>query len=199
MAYHLPALKVDRKTGDERFKLAGQPLDLSLVQFWQWSCSDIVGNALRGVLAEFIVASALGVNTGARVEWDAYDIRTKSGIKVEVKSASYIQSWAQSKLSPIRFNIRPSCGWEAATNYYNEILQRQADVYVFCILKTKDQDKIDPLDLDQWDFLVLATRVLNGEVTGQKTISLSSLLKLKPHPVTYDQLAYGVELAGKTS
>jgi len=45
-----------------------------------------VGNVLRGVLAEFIVASDLGCISDVRQEWDAYDIETLDGIKVEVKS-----------------------------------------------------------------------------------------------------------------
>ena len=47
----------------------------------------------RGCLAEFIVASALRLGDGVRDEWGAFDLLTKSGAKIEVKSAAYLQSW----------------------------------------------------------------------------------------------------------
>lgn len=66
-----PALQMSRKFGDESFSLFGEPLDLQLSAFWQWSSSDLVSNAMRGVLAEFLVASALGLADGVRNQWDA--------------------------------------------------------------------------------------------------------------------------------
>jgi hypothetical protein len=84
-----PPIKINRKSGDESFEIDGQTLPFNLLEFWQWSSSDLVGNALRGVLAEYIVASALGCDAGTRTEWDAHDLVTKDGIKVEVKSAAY--------------------------------------------------------------------------------------------------------------
>ncbi len=61
--------------------------------FWQWSASDLIGTVMRGVLAEFLVAHALGIDKeGFRVEWDAFDLGTcaadGSRLKVEVKSAA---------------------------------------------------------------------------------------------------------------
>jgi len=38
-------------------------------------------------------AHALGVVATPRVEWDAVDLRTDSGIGVEVKSSAYLRSW----------------------------------------------------------------------------------------------------------
>lgn len=38
------------------------------------------------------------------IEWDAVDIIYK-GIKIEVKSSGYLQSWNYDKLSKIRFDI----------------------------------------------------------------------------------------------
>lgn len=62
--------------------------------FWRWSASDLVSNTMRGVLAEYIVALAMGIDTeeGVRREWDAYGLVLGDGTKVEVKSAAYIQS-----------------------------------------------------------------------------------------------------------
>jgi len=80
-------------TGSEEFNNGGLKLPASLLDFWKWSSSDLLSNALRGVLTEFIVAMALGISIDKpREEWAAYDLVTNDGIKVEVKSAVYVQS-----------------------------------------------------------------------------------------------------------
>lgn len=55
-----------------------------------------------GMLAEFLVAEALGAATRPRSEWDAYDVVTPDGIRVEVKSSAYVQAWAPARPSSIR-------------------------------------------------------------------------------------------------
>lgn len=184
-----PELNVDRKIGTEVFHCEGVPLKDNLLSFWQWSASDLVGNTMRGILAEYIVASSLGVASGHRNAWDAYDILTKEGVKVEVKSAAYIQTWSQPKLSSIQFGISETSGWDSSISPSCEAVQRQADVYVFCVLTHKDQSTIDPLDLSQWRFYVLPTDFLNQAVGAQKKIALSVLLRLNPVEATYDKLS----------
>jgi len=61
----LEHLLATRKTGDESFKLANEITGIALLEFWQWSVSDLASNATRGRLAEFIIASALGLATGS--------------------------------------------------------------------------------------------------------------------------------------
>ncbi|KIL48360.1 hypothetical protein [Jeotgalibacillus campisalis] len=169
-----------RKSGMERFLVKGAETDLNLLEFWQWNQSDLLSNALRGTLAEFIVAKAVNAINRVRIEWDAYDLVTPSGIKIEVKSAAYVQSWAQTKNSIISFGIAPAKGWEASTNTYAAETMRSADVYVFCLLHEQDRSVVNPLNLDQWEFLVLSTEQMNREKRNQKTIGLNSLLKMKP-------------------
>ncbi len=176
----LSKIKTTEKSGNERFHLNGKALAPSLLSFWQWSSSELLGNALRGVLAEYIVSIDVGCKSSAREEWDAYDLVSPTGIKIEVKSCSYIQSWAQKELSRISFAIAKTKGWDASTNEYSGELKRQADVYVFCILAHKDKATVDPLNLAQWDFYVLSTESLNERVGNQKSIALSSLLRLEP-------------------
>ena len=190
-----PKIEVERKTGGEPFHENGKPLDANLLSFWRWSASDLVGNAMRGILAEYIVASAIGVADGSRTEWDACDLRTKEGIRIEVKSGAYIQSWGQERLSNIQFNIRPTRGWDASTNTCATEAERQSDVYVFCLLNHQDQNTIDPLDISQWSFYVMATASLNESVGSQKTITLSSLKKLNPQEVAYGELHSAIRQA----
>lgn len=70
----LPAIEVTKKSGNEVFHISGKPLTFNLMSFWQWSSSDLAGNALRGMFAEFIVASAVGSTVDTRKEWGAFDI-----------------------------------------------------------------------------------------------------------------------------
>lgn len=179
---------MNRKTGYESFHLNRQTLNFTLLEFWQWSSSDLVSNALRGVLAEYIVGKALGNLGDVRKEWDAYDLQTVAGIKVEVKSAAYVQSWPQTRPSTISFNIAPTLGWNAETNEYGLENKRQAEVYVFALLSYPDKTTIDPLNVDQWEFYVLPTAILNHEVPTQKSISLNRLQQLAGPAVQYSDL-----------
>lgn len=152
----------------------------TLGDFWSWACSDLTSNTMRGVLAEYLVATALGAATGTRTEWDSVDIRTPEQWRIEVKSASYLQSWAQSKLSEISFSIAPATGWDAQSGSTSADVLRRSDVYVFCLLHHLDKQTLDPLDLNQWTFYCLPTRVLDEQCPAQKTIRLSSLQRLRP-------------------
>lgn len=185
----LHALEATRLTGAEPFHRSGQHLGFDLRSFWQWACSDINGNALRGLVAEYLVGRAVGGDGGVRTEWHAYDVVTSSGLKVEVKTSAYLQTWKQEKLSAISFDIAPKRGWDAATNTMADTASRSANVYVFAVHSHKDKATLDPLDADQWEFYVLPAAVLDERVPGQKTIALSSLLKLRPKKVGFDGLA----------
>jgi hypothetical protein len=185
----LDKLSVMRKIGAERFHANGCPFAFDVLSFWQWSSSDLVSNAMRGVLAEYLVACALGVADGTRVEWDAYDLKTPGDVKVEVKSAAYLQSWKQTRLSTICFDVRPTVGWDASTNGFGPERKRQADVYVFALLKHQEKTTLDPLNVAQWDFYVLPTAVLNEKCPSQKQMSLSTLLRLQPIKVSFGQIA----------
>ena len=102
-------------------------------EFLAWAYDDLLTNTTRGVLAEYIVAKALGIRDTKRVEWDKYDL-VIGDIGVEVKSAAYVQTWKQTRLSEIAFGIRPAKGWDARTNTSAASAERSADVYVFCLL-----------------------------------------------------------------
>lgn len=167
------------KNGKEEFTKGNQNTGFELIDFWKWSVSDLVSNATRGKLAEFIVAMAIGFDkTKVRIEWDAYDLISPNGIKIEVKSAAYIQSWRQSDYSNIQFSIKPARAWDEASKNKRGEAERHADVYVMCLLKHKDQATLDPMKMEQWEFYVVTTNLLNEQFGNQKQISLSSLKRL---------------------
>lgn len=152
-----------------------------------------MSNATRGRFAEFIVGTATELNPkDLRDEWDAFDIKTKSGIKIEVKSASFIQSWNQKKYSKISFSIKKTKFWDAENNMRQGNPKRHADLYVFCHLKHKDQNTIDPLKMEQWDFYVVPTFVLDNYGRSQHSITLNSLKKLS-EPKEYAELKKTIE------
>ena len=92
------------KTGSEVLTNNEITIEYTLLDFWRWSVSDILSNATRGRFAEFIVGTAMNIDPmSSSGEWDAFDLITNNGIKIEVKSASYIQSWSQKRLSAISF------------------------------------------------------------------------------------------------
>lgn len=59
---------------DPTTPIAGAAGGETLGDFWAWGYSNILTNNLRGVVAEFLVATALGETGGTRTEWDAFDV-----------------------------------------------------------------------------------------------------------------------------
>jgi hypothetical protein len=194
----LGPIELTRCEGDEPFHCAGEPLEFDLATFWQWSFSDVVSNATRGIVAEFIVARALGIGkAGVREEWAAYDLEIPDGPKIEVKSAAYIQSWQQREFSKISFRVPKTLGWDKNSNRQSQTAKRQADVYVFALLAHKNQESLDPLDVSQWMFYVLPTVVLDNRKRSQHSITLPSLEKLAGDGVKFRGLAQAVRDAAQ--
>lgn len=199
----VPDGTVDRRTqpprlrgGREAFRFAGKPTDFTLRDYWSWAGSDLLSNAQRGVMAEFLVARALGTADTLRLEWGAFDVRTRAGDEVEVKSAAYWQSWPQAKPSVIEFDIAPRKQvWDPLTNETEtyDPPRRIAKAYVFGILGDPARRNPDPLDIDQWRFLVLPTSKLDAERPRQKKIRLNPLLSLDPQDVSFAGLREAIE------
>lgn len=193
----LARLNPSPKTGGELFHEGGTASGFSLRDFWSWSMSDLVSNAARGVLAEFIVAKALGLRTDCvRMAWDKCDLIGEGGANIEVKSAAYIQTWAQNAPSKITFSVQPKRGWDANTNVQDKEARRHADIYVFALLAHQDKNTIDPLDLNQWRFWAVSRRFLDDRKRSQHSITLATLLKLG-EPVSYGELRGCVQRAGE--
>ena len=188
------AIAEERKTGtecvfDEQGKIVS-----TIQEYWQWAYSSLLGNTERGHFAEYLVAVALGIADNTRIEWDKYDLKSPSGITVEVKASGYLQTWSQKKLSEPKFRIRPTKAWDYETNQYEETSKRQAEVYVFCLhnYQRKD-DGINPLDLSQWEFYVLPTKILDEKMPTQKTISLDRVKSLGAIATSFGELRNAIE------
>lgn len=184
----LDRIQATIKSGQEQLTYNDKPLDFSLLDFWRWSVSDILSNATRGRFAEFIVATATNIDkTIIRDEWSAYDLETPDGIKLEIKSAAYVQSWFQRTLSKISFRTKAALYWDSSTNKYSSEKKRYADVYVFCLLHHTNKFTVDPLNLNHWEFYILSTKELNEYTRSQHSLTLKSLQGLT-YSVSYDRL-----------
>lgn len=159
--------------------------------FWSWAYSDLVSNRNRAVLAEFLVGCALGLADVPRVEWDAVDFRYR-GRGVEVKSAAYHQSWAQTRLSEIRFGIAPRRPWDPQTNTYGASGERSADIYVFCLYPELDRRRINVLNVEAWLFFVLSRGQIEQRFGAQKAVGFAALERLC-RPVRHTALRAAVD------
>lgn len=161
--------------------------------FWAWTLSDLRTNTVRPMLAEFLVAQALGATAQPRIEWDAHDVVTAEGLRVEVKSSAYLQAWAQARPSSIRFGGLNGRTWDSIDGY-SAAASYNADVYVFAVVTARDHSSYYPLDSAQWSFWVLPRAVV--EATGQRSLTLTRVEALAGASVTYSELAEGVRAAG---
>lgn len=189
-------------SGNENFWFDGMPLSHLVCDFWAWSSSDLLKGTLRGSLAEFIVATAIGEDISqAHEDRDAWDLEMPMGdgagsCKIEVKSSAYINAGAKKELSNISFRIGLSRRSELGEKVLEEDQARRAsNVYVFCLYACKDRSAANPLILDEWTFFVIPTATLDWACPRQSTITLKSLKRLRVAQVDYGNLAPAIEAA----
>ncbi|CAG7574226.1 hypothetical protein FB554_2397 [Barrientosiimonas humi] len=183
----IQASAVEPLTGDE--ELAGT--NATVRDFWAFAMGDLRTNNVRGYLAEFLVAKAVGA-TGRRVEWDAFDVLTPAGVRVEVKSAGYLQVWDQAKPSTIAFSGLMAKTWSPREGYA-QTKTFNADVYVFALQTAREHDAYDPLDVSQWRFYVVPRRAL--EACGYASLGLRTVETLAGGAVSYADLGVAIDAA----
>lgn len=188
----LKAIEFKQKTGLE--VIVSQGKKRNLINFWQWAYSDLVGNTERGILAEYLVALACNIDDNARISWDAYDLKLDNGIRIEVKSSGYLQTWRQESYTKPVFSIRKTIAWDHKENAYEKEKKRQADVYVFALLAHKNQNTLNPLDTRQWEFYIIHSQVLDKVVGDARQISLKKLVKLGVVKSNFDKLLEDIVL-----
>lgn len=175
-------------SGDEKIL----PTGATIRDFWSWALVDLRLNSTRGLLAQFLVAKALGDIRLRDDGWGDFDILTPEGINVEVKSSGYLQSWSQTTLSKIVFSGLKARPWDAMTGR-GPAPEFRADVYVFAVHTCQEPTDYDPLDYMAWEFYVLSAKTIRS--LDQKTISLPRLKSLAQVAVSWDQLQAAVQAA----
>lgn len=160
-------------------------LDATVLDFWRWAMSDLRVNNVRGYVAEFLVARAVGSN-GIRIEWDSHDVTSPDGTRIEVKTTGGVQAWEPARPSKpgwSRLRARtwtPTAGYSAEASY-------NADVYVFCHHTATTRQDYRVLDTGQWDFYVMAQA--DVAATGWNSMSLSTVSRLSGGRIRYSDLA----------
>jgi hypothetical protein len=170
--------------------------DVRIQDFWAWAYSDLATNTTRSILAEYLVARALGDRRPIREEWANYDVLTRDGIRVEVKAAGYLQRWRQSKPSTIRFGRFTGRSWDADTGTYDEARSVRADVFVFAVQSCTDPAAYDPLDVGQWEFFVVPASVIAAH--GYRSANVAWVARASGGPVDYADLSHAVQMAAAT-
>ena len=156
----------------DRFIINGQEAEWSVLDFWQYAYSDLNSDP-RDMVAEFLVSHSLGLSESInRQDWTVFDILYRNH-QIEVKSTSYFQTWRKDgKVSLKRhFSIRQS-------QDDKKIVARHSVVYVFCILNGFTREEANALSIDNWDFYVAPTALINEKCGENKTISLGKVQKL---------------------
>ncbi len=174
-------------TGAERFSDETS----SVLDFWRWAFSDLRTNIVRGVLAEYLVARAVGDPSPLREAWDNWDVTTATGIKVEVKSSAYLQSWNQRKLSSIVFSGLTGREWSAETNELAADRSLRAEVYVFAVHACREPEQYDPLKIEDWEFRVMNAVQLAAH--GYRSVTLGFLDRHAPTVYRLDELCQAVQ------
>ncbi len=187
---------VAKLTGSENF-INTDSKNFSVLDFWQYNLSNLNSNVTRGALAEFLVENALKDvdDIEIRNPWGDYDVEYK-GKKIEVKCSSYLQDWDQGDLSKPTFT-----GLKAKELYYNDVVGEKsdkkadykADIYVLCLFKHKKTKTLNILDLDQWEFYILAKDKLKEISNDRSSISLIRLRKNNIQPLRFNNIAKTIE------
>lgn len=189
-------------SGFEPLKSNGKPTGKCLIDFWKWNSSDLLNNTMRGAFAEFIVATALGIDISkSHIDWESCDLIGPNGERIEVKCSAYLQSWfpkdKPDRLSRIVFSISPALYWiPDECKYQRDSCGRHSDVYVFCHYKSTERKPENPLNLDNWDFYVASTKWIDETFGSQRNLPLHTLTeKYGRKPCGYNDLKTAVSEA----
>ena len=185
---------VKKLTGLEKFKNTGNK-KFSVLDFWRYGFSSLNSNILRGVLAEFVVESALKESSQINVRnpWDDFDVLAPNGKKIEVKCCSYIQDWDQNQFSRILWS-----GLKARELYYSDAVKKsselkladyKSDIYILSLLKHQDHSTLDILDMNQWVFYILSKERIKEISNDKSSVSLIRLKKFNIEPVGFNEIS----------
>lgn len=178
--------------GDEKLISDGVYLPYTMLNFWQWSLSNIQFGMTRGTFADFIVRCSLdsgGIITRPDIGtgFEPYDLEgpvipsTGKVSRIEVKSSAYLNSETCKYSERASFSIAPARVPVDGDYKKDSPQQRNNDLYVFCLYTATDNRR-NILDLSWWEFFVLPTYRIeeNESLCKQKTISIKRVKELCP-------------------
>ena len=159
----------------------------AVVDFWQWAYGDLMEDTVKGVFAEWIVHKLLGVHSPRRVSWANSDVITPTGVRFEIKSTAFWQSW---KLRNERGNIevKPKHSTplddrkirfqglkarDSTSPAFSDPRTFKSHFYIFAFQNERNPSNWNALDLAQWEFYLV--NVTELERLGWASISLATL------------------------
>lgn len=183
----------------------------SLLAFWRWAFSDICDDDIKGIFAEWMVGTLLGLpmHASRRVSWADSDLILPSSTRVEIKSSAIWQSWklvnengtsktlpAPAPLDPARIRFGGLQARAAATASTLEDAPRfKSDFYVFCMHVQTDPASWSAWNLSQWEFYLLSQQELVAAKIGQ-SISLAKLRRLQSPMMARQFQDYAMQVLG---
>lgn len=172
----IPKHSDNQLVGNECFTIKGKDTDLTILEFWRWHFSEIYD--LQSKFAEYIVGKALGLTEAQNVgDWTLFDMIYR-GKRIEVKETSYYHAWQTDEEPKSKQRV---FGITKAYDDYkksNSPFRRQNDIYIFCLNIGETKEASNPLELNNWQFYVIPTEIINEECGDAKSISLSKVEKL---------------------
>jgi len=170
-------------TGNEKFIYNAQELSITVLDFWRFAYSDLNSDP-RDYLAEFLVSKALGIDRPYNKEgWTLFDI-LYNNTRIEVKCTGYFQTWRKDENTCKQrcFSIRP------VHDNVKNTFERQNDIYVFCLLLGETREAANPLNLNNWEFYIVPTKLINEKCTTNKSISLNKIKNLGIPVTSYENI-----------
>jgi len=168
-------------------------LDATVADFWRWAFSDLRDNTTRGILAEFLVAKAVGDTRSLRIGWDNFDAQAPDGTRIEVKCSAFLQSWSQKRHSELVFGRLSAREFDAARNEYSVEARIRADVFVFAVQTQREPTAYDMLDLSHWEFWVASASIIREHAV--RTVRIGWVRQHATGPLGYGGLADAIQTA----
>ena len=175
-------------TGKEKFVFDKVELGFDYTDFWRFHYSNIYD--LQDKIAEFIVSKALGIDHAQNDQyWTLWDVSYRNK-RIEVKETSYYHSFnEEGKVSKQRvFGITKANGSYDSANSGNSDFCRQNDIYVFCLNIGDTRETSYPLNLNNWEFYIVPTAIIDEKCGNNKTISLGRIKGLGFEAKRYDEI-----------
>ena len=159
---------------NEKFVFEDKELEFGILDFWKYKYSNIWN--MQEYIAEFLIEKALGLEKSQNTDsWTLYDINYRNK-RIEIKETSYYHPWNENgKISNQRvFGITMANSSYENTEIENKF-ERQNDLYVFCLNTGKTKEEANPMNIKNWEFYIVPTKIINDICGTNKTISLNKV------------------------
>lgn len=161
--------------------LNGKPA--TVLDFWKWAYSMLDDNSLRGMVAQFIVAWAIGADNVPNDSWRSYDVLAPNGRKIEVKTTAFAQMWEYGEKNRVRrFVLKPTKAY-SRKHGLSDKRTFNADIYVLCYYSWKDNKTMHTKNIDHWEFWVFTVTQLIRILDDRKSVSVEKLKAMGYKPI----------------